>query len=189
MLSGTQQLAQGARGTVDAVRHGCVMLSGAQQLAQGVSMLSGAKQLPFSWDTILRFAQDALRSGYASAQDDRQRGRKGGPAWTSRWCHPGGSYVPWVTRWYGRIVFSPEFTPSTTLRACPERSRTGQALSEAEGGRAVFLLFSTPHFRRRRKCGVKESVSSTLPQAKRRMDKGIRAGGFTRCKSLSLLAL
>ncbi len=36
---------------------------------------------------------------------------------------------------------SPEFTPSTTLRACPERSRRGQAPSGAEGGRAIPFFF------------------------------------------------
>ncbi len=51
-----------------------------------------------------------------------------------------------LTQWSGYLAFSPEFTRSTTLRACPERSRTGQALSEAEWGSVEETLFWFPIF-------------------------------------------
>ncbi len=73
-------------------------------------------------------------------------------------------------RWDGQIIFSLEFTPSTTLRACPERSRTGQALSEAEEGKAVLLLFWFGLFAEGEKAEPKEiPVHMTTDETRRRM--------------------
>ncbi len=62
---------------------------------------------------------------------------------------------------YGDMLNSP------FRQSLPLRLRSGQALSEAEWGRAVLFLFVVPNFRLRRKFGTTKSVASTLPPAQK----------------------
>ncbi len=87
MLSAAKHLAERSIFAAQHRAQRVVMLSGAKHLAQRSIVRSAAscaaKHLPSDGITILRAAQDARRSGYASAQDDIRRMEVFRPSCTS----------------------------------------------------------------------------------------------------------
>ncbi len=84
--------------------------------------------------------------------------------------------------------------PSSSLRACPERSRTGQAFAPAAAWKRLFV---PPHFRLRRTCGEENKKRTALPHSaalracpeRSRRGKLRRKGELTipPCKSCSMV--